>query len=105
MACSENPDYLFVGSASGTDVCVLNIDNRRMVGIVDVTQQPTFIAITPDNQYALVLDEQSGNVAVIHIAAIRSTGIAGRYKSGASLFTMLPVGAKPVHAVVVPRAA
>ena len=104
MACSENPDYLFVGSASGTDVCVLNIYNREMIGIVDITQRPTFIAITPDNQYALVLDEQSGNVAVIHITAIRATWAAWSKKSGASLFTMLPVGAKPVQAVVVPRA-
>jgi hypothetical protein len=104
MACSENPAYLFIGSASGTDICVLNIPNRRMIGVVDVTQQPTYIATTPDSQYALVLDEKSGNVAVIHIAAIRSTGVARRYKSGVSLFTMLPVGAKPVQAVVVPRA-
>ena len=104
MACSENPECLFVGSASGTDVCVLNIYNREMIGIVDITQQPTFIAITPDNQYALVLDEQSGNVAVIHIAAIRFNWDAWSKKSGASLYTMLPVGAKPVQAVVVPRA-
>lgn len=104
MACSENPDYLFVGSASGTDVCVLNIYNRRMIGIVEVTQKPTFITITPDSQYALILDEQSGNMAVIHITAIRTTGTAGRYKSGASLFTMLPVGVRPVQAVVVPSA-
>ncbi|MBV9225148.1 MAG: hypothetical protein JOY85_14030, partial [Acidobacteriaceae bacterium] len=103
MACSEDPGYLFVGSASGTDVCVLNIYNRRVIGIVDITQKPTFITITPDSRYALILDEQSGNMAVIHITAIRTTGTAGRYKSGASLFTMVPVGIKPVQAVVVPR--
>lgn len=104
MACSENPGYLFVGSASGTDVCVLNVYNRKMIGIVDITQKPTFIAITPDNQYALVLDEQAGNIAVIHIAAIRFDWDAWSKKSGASLYTMLPVGLKPVQAVVVPRA-
>ena len=104
MACSENPDYLFVGSASGTDVCVLNIYNREMIGVVDMTQRPTFIAITPDNQYALVLDEQAGNVAVIHVAAIRFNWDAWSKKSGASLYAMLPVGAKPVQAVVVPQA-
>ncbi|MBV9938266.1 MAG: hypothetical protein JO150_07185 [Acidobacteriaceae bacterium] len=103
MACSEDPGYLFVGSASGTDVCVLNIYNRRVIGIVDITQKPTFITITPDSRYALILDEQSGNMAVIHITAIRTTGTAGRYKSGASLFTMVPVGIKPVQAVMVPR--
>ncbi len=104
MACSENPAYLFVGSASGTDVCVLNVYNRKEIGIVDITQRPAFITTTPDSQYALILDEQSGNLAVIHITAIRSNGVAGRFKSGASLFTMLPVGAKPVQAVVVPQA-
>ncbi len=82
----------------------MNIYNRRMIGLVDITQRPAFITTTPDSKYALVLDEESGNVAVIRIAAIRVTGTAGRYKSGASLFRMLPVGAKPVQAVVVPRA-
>ena len=104
MACSENPDYLFVGSASGTDVCVLNVYNRKMIGIVDITQRPTFITTTPDSRYTLILDEQFGNVAVIHTAAIRSTWEAWSKKSGTSLFTMLPVGVKPVQAVVVPRA-
>jgi DNA-binding beta-propeller fold protein YncE len=103
MACSGNPDYLFVGSASGTDVSVLNVYNREMIGLVDITQKPTFIAITPDNQYALVLDEQAGNVAVIHIGAIRFNWDAWSKKSGASLYTMLPVGAKPVQAVIAPR--
>ncbi len=77
-----------------------------MIGIVDVGQQPTYITVTPDSQYALVLDESSGEMAVIHIPAIQSSPDAAynfRAKSGASLFTMIPVGSKPVHAAVVPR--
>ncbi len=105
MAASDEPSYLFVGSASGTDVCILGIDSRRMIGLVDVAQRPGFIAITPDNQYALVLNEASDDMAVIHIAAIRQNGEAKRHKSGASLFTMLSVGQRPVHAVIVPRQA
>ncbi len=103
MAASDNPSYLFVGSASGTDICILRIENRRMIGLVDVAQRPGFIAVTPDNQYALVLNEASGDMAVIHISAIRQNGVANRYKSGASLFTILSVGQRPVHAVIVPR--
>jgi DNA-binding beta-propeller fold protein YncE len=99
MACSDTPAYLFVGSNSGSDVCILNIDSRKLIGIVDVGQQPTYITVTPDSQYALILDERSGEMAVIHIPAIRTN----REKSGASLFTMLPVGAKPVQAAVIPR--
>ncbi len=104
MAASDAPAYLFVASASGSDVCIMDIENRRVVGLVDVAQQPGFIAITPDNQYALVLNEKSGDMAVIHISAIHQNFLAHRYKTGAALFTMLPVGDRPVHAIVVPRA-
>ena len=101
MSCSASPAYLFVGSNTGSDVCILNINTRKLIGIVDVGQQPTYITTTPDSQYALVLDERAGALAVIHIPAIR----ANRNKTGASLFTVIPVGEKPVHAAVVPRTA
>lgn len=99
MACSGQPAYLFVASASGSNVSILDIDTRRVIGLVQVGQRPNYIAVTPDDQYALVLDEVSSDMAVIHIQAIH----ANRTKSGASLFTMLPVGSKPVCAAIVPR--
>jgi len=105
MACSSSPAYLFVASASGSDVCILDIDTRKMIGIVEVGQQPSFMAVTPDSQYALVLNENSGDMAVIRIASIQAnTANAAkmRGKAGAALFTMLPVGNRPVHAVIVP---
>jgi DNA-binding beta-propeller fold protein YncE len=77
-----------------------------MIGIVEVGQKPSFIAITPDNQYALVLNEASWDMAVIHISSIQDKlGDAAkmRGKAGASLFTMLPVGSEPVHAAIVPK--
>jgi hypothetical protein len=101
MACSALPAYLFVGSNRGSDICILNIGTRKVIGIVDVGQQPSYIAMTPDSQYALVLDETANALAVIHIPAIR----VNRNKTGASLFTVLAVGEKPVHAAVVPRSA
>lgn len=106
MACSAAPAFLFVASASGSDVCILNVDNRKMIGLVEVGQKPSFIAVTPDSQYALVLNENSGDVAVIHITSIQAkTANAAkmRGKSGAALFTMLPVGNRPVHAAIVPK--
>ena len=108
MACSDVPsEYLFVASASGSDVCILTISRRKMIGIVEVGQKPSFISITPDNQYALVLNEGSGDMAVIRITSIQDRlGDAAkmRGKAGASLFTMIPVGARPVHSVVVRKA-
>lgn len=108
MACSENPAYLFVGSASGSDVCILNIDSRKMIGIVDAGQRPTYITVTPDSQYALVLNEGAGTMAVIHIPAVvanASDAAKWRNKVTAGLFTLLPVGDRPVHAAVIPKSA
>jgi DNA-binding beta-propeller fold protein YncE len=99
MACSATPEYLFVASESGSDVCILSVDNRKVIGVVGVGQKPRYIGVTPDSQYALVLDEASGDMAAIRVTAIR----ANREKSGAALFTMVEVGAKPVHAAIVPK--
>jgi DNA-binding beta-propeller fold protein YncE len=107
MACSENPAYLLVASASGSDVCVLNIEDRKILGVVQVGQKPLFLTVTPDSQYALVLNEGSGDMAVIRIPTIQQklgNPAAMRGKMAAALFTMLPVGSKPVHAVVIPKA-
>lgn len=99
MACSGSPGYLFVGSAQGSDVSIMRVDNRKAVGSVNVESQPGYLTLTPDGQYALVLCEQSGDLAVIRVGAIRPRV----NKTGAALFTMLPVGEKPVHCAFVPR--
>ncbi len=104
MAVSAAPPYLFVASAMGSDISILDIDNRRVIALVDVAQQPAFMVLTPDNQYALVLNQVSGDMAVIHVAAIRRDFLTSSHKAGAALFTMLPVGDRPIHAIVVPRA-
>lgn len=99
MASSESPPYLFVASRNASDVCILDVTTRKMIGIVEVGGLPGHIAITPDSQYALVLGERSGDMAVIHIPAIRGN----RLKSGASLFTMIAVGDRPIDAAIVAR--
>src|SRR5205823_13175260 len=97
---SASPPYLFVGSATGSDVSILNIDTRKVIGAVDIGKRPSYITTTPDSQYALILDEQAGDLAIVRIPAIR----ANRNRTGVSLFTVLPVGDRPVQAVVVPQA-
>ena len=54
MACSDTPAYLFVASASGSDVCIMNIDARKIIGLVEIGGRPTYITITPGDQFALV---------------------------------------------------
>jgi hypothetical protein len=109
MTCSEDPSYLFVASASGSDVSVLSVENRKMLGIVEVGGKPAYLAITPDNQYVLAFDETNGNMAVIRIPAIGAniarSAFDHRAKLVAALFTMLNVGPKPIHAAIVSRQA
>jgi DNA-binding beta-propeller fold protein YncE len=93
MAASQA--YLFVASPSAGNVSILEINSRKVVAVVSVGSDPGFIAITPDDQYALVLNRQSGDVSVLRIAAITRNR-----DRRASLLTVIPVGSKPVSAAV-----
>jgi len=96
MAVSQSPEYLFATNPETGDVTVLEVETGNMLAAVKVGAQPCCITFTPDNQYALVVNHGSGDLAVIRMAAIRP----GRNKT-APLFTMIPVGTGPVSAVVV----
>ncbi|MGA2576960.1 MAG: hypothetical protein ABSH24_13140 [Bryobacteraceae bacterium] len=98
MAVSGTPQYLFVANPETGSVTVLDIETRKLVGAMDVGQEPRHILITPDDRYALVLNWRSGNMAVIRIAAFTDR----RHRTDpAPLFTIVPVGAQPVAAAVV----
>jgi YVTN family beta-propeller protein len=92
--------FLLVANPDANRVTALDIDSRKLAAVVEVGRGPRQILITPDNQYALVLNQESGDLAVIRIAALDARERARRYKS-ASLFTLIPVGEKPVSAAVV----
>jgi YVTN family beta-propeller protein len=97
MACSETPSYLFVASRAGSEISIVDINSRKVIAVVQAGQMPNHITITPDQQYALVLNEASGDMAVIRITTIT----ANRRKSGAALFSMVPVGARPIDTAIV----
>jgi YVTN family beta-propeller protein len=94
-AMATSASYLFVANPQSGDVTILDMLTRRVIAAVAVGGDPGFITTTPDESYALVLNRRSGNMAVIRVAAIT----AKRTKS-AALFTMVPVGSRPVCAVV-----
>lgn len=95
LAVSSEPDYLFAANPESGDVTVIDIESQRVVAVVTVGKEPGFITVTPDNEYALVLNRASGDMAVIRIATL-----SGRRRRFAPLFTMIPVGSRPVAAVV-----
>ena len=80
---------------------ILNIDTRKLMGSVDIGGQADYITVTPDSRFALVLNRTSGTMAAIHTPTIQAT----REKKGLSLFTLVDVGANPVHVAVIPHEA
>jgi DNA-binding beta-propeller fold protein YncE len=95
MAASES--FLFIASPQSGNVSILDINSRKLAAVVSVGSDPGFVAVTPDDQYALVLNRKSGDVAVLRIGTIQPN----RYKS-AALLTVIPVGSRPVSAAVRP---
>jgi YVTN family beta-propeller protein len=96
VVTANGANYLLVTNPETNTVTALDPDTRRLVAVVNVGREPRHILVTPDRQYALVLNEGSGDLAVIRIASLA----ARRYKS-APMFTLIPVGEKPVDATVV----
>jgi DNA-binding beta-propeller fold protein YncE len=95
MAASEK--LLFVASPQSGEVSIFNIGTRKMMGVLPVGNDPGFIAVTPDDQYALILNRKSGDVAVLYAELNPQI----RYKERAGkLLTVIPVGSKPVSAAV-----
>jgi YVTN family beta-propeller protein len=96
MAVCRSPEYLFVANTESGNVTAM--DTAGKTTTVAVGAEPRYIAVTPDNQYALVLNSRSGDMAVIRIAAFADKS---RPKTRPiALFTMIPVGAKPVSAAI-----
>lgn len=105
MAVSRSPEYLFVANTESGDITVIDIDTRYVLAQVPVGQEPGTILITADSQYALVLNRKSGDVAVIRLSLIGNQGTnralgSFAYSHGAPLFTLIPVGSKPVGAAI-----
>ena len=102
MQTTSNPALLMVANPQTDSVTVLDFDNlgKKLVTVVQVGQEPRDILITPDQQYALVLNGKSGDVAVIRIYALTDTSPSRRYKP-TPLFTLIPAGEGPVSAAVV----
>ena len=93
MGCSGT--HLFVTNPAAGDVSIVNVERRRVVAVASVGAEPGHVTITPDGEYALVLNRKSGDMAVLRIA-----GLQPDRRKTAALFTLIPVGSKPVSAVV-----
>jgi len=94
-AMAATDSYVFVVSPQAGNVSILTINPPQVFAVVSVGSDPGFVTITPDEQYALVLNRKSGDVAVL-----RATEIQPHPHRPAPLLTMIPVGSRPVSAAV-----
>ncbi len=101
MAASTSPGYLFVANPKSAGVSILDIETSKVLMVTPVGAEPSYIAITPDDKYALVLNRASGDMAVIRIPNVTSAAREERRWKKGPLFTLIPVGSKPVSAAVV----
>ena len=105
MAVSDVPAYLMVANPQSASITVLDFSNNgKLVATVQVGQEPGQIVVTPpragQDQYALVLNEGSGDLAVIRVNTLANSDPLRRYQPR-PVFTLLPVGEKPVSAAIV----
>ena len=84
---------LFVANPKAGDVTILSINRRKMIAVTAVGGEPGYIALTPDGNYALVLNRGSGDMAVIHAGPRKG-------RRPVDLLTIVPVGSRPVSAAL-----
>jgi len=106
MAVTQDASpLLLVANPDSDRITALDVNTmgRSLIAVVDVGQEPCGIVMTPDNQYVLVLNRRSGDVAVIRTYSLNQSGpYKEPLKKPMPVFTMIPVGDAPVAAVVVP---
>jgi YVTN family beta-propeller protein len=94
-AIAASQTRLFICSPGSGDVSVLDLASYRIIAVVQTGTDPGFVTVTPDDQYVLVLNRKSGDMAVLRVA-----GITPNPRKSASVFTVIPVGSRPVSAAV-----
>jgi YVTN family beta-propeller protein len=97
MAVSERRNLLFVTNPGSGDLTILDIETRGLSASVHVGETPGDVLLTPDGEYALVLDQHSGSVSVVRIPTV-----LGRKVKTNPLFTVFPTAAGACSAIIVP---
>jgi len=104
MAVAEKRNMLFVTNPATGDLTMLDIESRSVFASVHVGENPGEILLTPDGEYALVMDQRSGNVSVVRIKTVLDKK-AKTNSPPPPLFTVFPTAADARSAIIVPFSA
>ncbi|MES1261856.1 MAG: YncE family protein, partial [Acidobacteriota bacterium] len=100
MAVSFQRNLLLVTNPGSGDLTILDIDTRKLSASVHTGGNPGEVLLTPDEEYALVIGQDSGDVSVIRMPTVLDRSVKTK-----PLFTVFPMGGKPLSAVIVPKEA
>lgn len=103
LTALDTPAYLMAANPDTDTVTILDLENNgKLVASVQVGQGPGAIVLTPEvegvDRYALVVNERSGDLAVIRLKSLPQG--AEQRRQPTPLFTLIPVGDRPVSAAV-----
>lgn len=87
---------LYVSNFGGNNVAVYDIDSGRVIATLPVGTHPDGLALSQSQNYLLVLDSDSGDVAIIQKRKPKKKFEPSEY----SLLTIIPVGMHPNQIVV-----
>jgi YVTN family beta-propeller protein len=99
-------EYLLVANPESDSITVLDLAIPKLVGVIGVGQSPGQILVIggkrPDEQFVLVVNQKSGDMAVVRMLALSEPQLSSKPRlKSVSLLTMIPVGEGPVSADVV----
>jgi YVTN family beta-propeller protein len=97
MVVSPTQNLLFVANPASGDLTILDIDTRHLSASVHVGGNPAEVLITPEGEYALVVDSQSGTVSVVRIPTVLDHKVKTK-----PLFTVFPTASDIRSAIIVP---
>ena len=97
MAVLDRRNLLFVTNPGSGDLTILDIETRGVSASVHVGESPGEVLLTPDGEYALVVDRHSGTVSVVRIATVLDRKVKTK-----PLFTVFPTASDARSALIVP---
>ena len=112
MAVAPVRRYLFLSNPDAGDVTILDIETRRILASVRTGGNPREILVAPSpdsttpEEYAFVVDGETGDVSVIHIPVVlHKSGDAFIAEPPKPIFAVFHGGARPQSAVIIPYSA
>jgi DNA-binding beta-propeller fold protein YncE len=97
VATINGQELLFVTNPASGDLTIFDVYSKGLAASVHVGGNPGEVLVTPGGEYALVINRDSGDVAVIRIRTVLDRSVKTK-----PLFTLFALAAAPQSAAIIP---